>query len=317
MNILCTSFPSRDLQQDLQEKYPDHQFHFQNHLEVTDDKLACADILITMGEDFTIDHLKQAGSLKWISCLSAGVEKLPLQAIRDRGVTLTNARGIHAIPMAEYALGMLLSHVKCFRQQFVTQQKSQWEKKYPFQELHGKTLLLLGTGAIAKKVAQLAAAFSVEVLGVNYSGHAVAGFERTFPISELLQILPQADFVISILPSTPATKQLLQEEHFQAMKNSALFMNLGRGNLFADSILLKSLQTEQIAAAVLDVFHEEPLPADHPYWQLENVTVTSHTSSYSANYMPKALGIFERNFDQFLQGKQSELENIVDLTRGY
>ncbi len=317
MKILCTTIPPQQIQKQLIDSYPEQQFIFQKQLEVDDRNLVDVEVIITFGDDFTNQHLQQAINLKWLCCISAGVEKLPLTDLAERGVVVTNARGVHAIPMAEFTIGMMLAHVKCFKSQILNQQKSSWDVKLPFEELHGKTLLLIGTGSISQKVAELAKAFSINVLGVSQSGQPVSGYQTVAKIEALFEMLPQADFVVSILPSTRKTKNLLKKEHFTAMKRSALLINLGRGDLFEDEVLTNALIEKQIAAAVLDVFNTEPLPIDHPFWHLDNLTITPHDSSHSANYFPRAFAIFEENLDYYLNNKIEKFINLVDNKKGY
>ncbi len=317
MKILCSTTPPQQLQRHLRDTYPAHQFIFQKDLDETDIHLAESEILITFGDDFTVRHLERARALKWLCCISAGVDKLPLEALAQRAILVTNASGVHSIPMAEYAIGMMLAHVKCFKVQILNQQQSQWNAKLPFEELNGKTLLLLGTGAISKKVSELAAAFAVTVIGVSRSGKQETGYQHVGKIDSLIEMLPQADFIISILPSTKETKNLLKKEHFLAMKSTALFMNLGRGDLFEEQVLINALTEKQVAAAVLDVFHSEPLQPNHPFWQLENLTITPHDSSHSAGYFPRAFAIFEENLGYYLKNEHEKTINLVDHQKGY
>lgn len=140
--------------------------------------------------------------------------------------------------------------------------------------------------------------------------------DESIQFEALLKKLPEADFVISVLPSTPETKGLLTEAHFNAMKESAVFLNFGRGDLVDEEMLIRILQEEKIAHAVLDVFQTEPLPEESPFWTLSNCTVSPHVSSKSGKYVERSLVIFEENLEAFIK-EDKKMINIIDLSRGY
>lgn len=159
-------------------------------------------------------------------------------------------------------------------------------------------------------------AFGVHTIGCNRSGNTADYMDDMISFSALLKELPSADIVISVLPSTPDTQHLLNSEHFKAMKGSALFMNFGRGDLVSTDVLINALNAGEIAHAVLDVYEEEPLPADHPFWQMSTVTVSPHVSSHSSRYLERSLEIFKPNLTKWLEG-DTDLINKMDITRGY
>ena len=131
-----------------------------------------------------------------------------------------------------------------------------------------------------------------------------------------MDALPKADFIVSILPSTPKTRNVLTEDHFVAMKNSAVFINIGRGDLVNEDVLLQALNHNEIAHAFLDVFEKEPLVKDHPFWKMNNVTVTPHLSSVTKNYLPRSFEIFKYNLKTYLN-HTGEYMNVIDLKKGY
>lgn len=315
MKTVFTFRPPRSLQAQLIEKYPTVDFVFYKAITEAE-QLVDAEIIVTFGEDLTPQHIEKCTQLKWVMVGSAGLEKMPLHAIKEKGILVTNARGVHKIPMAEFTLGYLLNHVKRFPELRTLQDETIWNKRLPIGELAGQTLLVLGAGAIGSEIARLATAFRMKTIGINRSGGEVEHFANVYQMDELLTALPEADFVVSILPSTNETKHILKKEHFQAMKKTAAFINIGRGDLLEEQVLIEALDEEEIAHAYLDVFVEEPLPENHSFWIHEKVTVTPHISSITPQYLPRVFEIFEYNLDQYLQGYDT-YKNKVEIDRGY
>lgn len=313
MEILFTFVPREDQQQRMKNEFPEVDFHF---LYRDKTRLASADIIVTYGEDLTAEDIKSAEKVKWIMVASAGIEKLPHQAIEARGITVSNVKGIHKTPMAESALAHLLALKRALPVIYENQRNQQWERKIPSSELSGTTALILGPGAIGAEIGRLLQAFGVQTIGCNRSGAQAPNMNEMVSFKKILDKLPEADYVISVLPSTAETKQLLKVEHFKAMKNTAIFMNFGRGDLVTDSVLVNALQEKEISFAVLDVFEQEPLPADHSYWSMDNVVVSPHISSKSGKYVDRTLDIFIPNLQKWLID-QSVPTNLVDMEKGY
>ncbi|TQR07538.1 D-2-hydroxyacid dehydrogenase [Psychrobacillus soli] len=314
MKVLFSFFPKQDQQTSLMEKFPQADFIFRKSLD--EEVLKTADILVTYGEDLCASHLETATQLKWIMVASAGLEKMPLEEIASRNIMLTNARGIHKTPMAESIIAHILSIKKSLPTMARNQRNGEWSRKLNSSELFGSTALILGVGAIGSEVGRLLQAFGVRTIGCNRSGKIAPSMDAMVPFSKLKETLPDADIVISILPSTEETKHLLTYEQFQCMKQSAIFMNFGRGDVVKEEELLRALKEECIAYAVLDVFEKEPLLQGHPFWEMNNVIVSPHASSHSSQYVIRALGIFSNNLTEWLNGSD-QLENIIDAKRGY
>lgn len=313
MEILFTFIPKEDQQQRLKTEFPEIDFYF---LYKDKTRLPSADIIVTYGEDLTAADIATAKKVQWIMVASAGIEKLPHQAIAERGITVSNVKGIHKIPMAESALAHLLALKRSLPTIYENQRNKEWNRRTHSSEMHGTTALILGPGAIGSEIGRLLQAFGVITIGCNRSGAQADNMDEMVSFEAILEKLPQADYIISILPSTQQTKYLLKEEHFQAMKKTALFMNLGRGDLVSDEVLLNALRNEEVAFAVLDVFEQEPLPKGHPYWSMENVIVSPHVSSHSGKYVERALDVFIPNLKEWLAG-QTVPANLVNMEKGY
>lgn len=314
LNIYSAILPAESLQADVKRMYP--QINFEFHKGIKEDLFLEAEVFLTYGEDLTEELICRANKLKWIMVMSAGLDRMPFEACKQRGILVTNVRGIHKIPMAEFTLGMMLQHVKQMRTLWENEKNEAWERKLPMGELYGKTLLILGIGAIGGEVARLAKAFNMKTIGVNRSGAETEWADQVYTMDSFKEALPEADFIVSVLPSTNETKHFLKGEHFELMKDTAVFINIGRGDLVKDEVLLTAMQEKRIAHAYLDVFYREPLRDGHPFWKMDNVTVTPHISSLTKNYMPRSFEIFKQNLNTYIQNG-TDYKNVIDLDRGY
>ncbi|WP_181350727.1 D-2-hydroxyacid dehydrogenase [Thalassobacillus sp. CUG 92003] len=304
-----------EIKQHFISNYPNVEFKFVEGMQEGEPLLHEAEVLITYGEDLSEEKIKQAKHLKWIMVLSAGMDLMPFQAIEKQGIMVTNVRGIHAVPMAEYAISMLLQVSRNTKTLIQQERQHEWNRKVPRQEITGKTMVLLGTGAIAQETARLARAFHMKTIGVSRSGDAVRHFDETYPVKHLTRVLGSADFVVAALPSTPDTAGLLTEDQFERMPPHVIFVNMGRGDLVTNETLLKSVR-QHISHAVVDVMEDEPLPENSPLWEEENITITPHISGHSPEYLPRGFELFEKNLERYLEGNGDYI-NHIDVKRGY
>lgn len=314
MKVYFTFEPREDLKQPLIAEFPEVEFTF--HSKVCESELQQAQVIVTYGDDLTADHIEQAQKLEWIFVASAGVEKMPAEAITKRNLVVSNVRGIHKKPMTESVLAHILALKRGLPYIYENEKRQIWDKKIPTSELNGSTALILGPGAIGAEIGRILKAFDVKTIGCNRSGSPIDSMDETYKIEEILQHIEKADIVISMLPSTASTKHLLTYEHFENMKKSAIFLNFGRGDVVKEEELVRALQNDEIAHAVLDVFEVEPLPESSPLWQMDNVTVSPHCSSLSSRYVERAFEIFKPSLKKWL-ANDKKVENPVDLSRGY
>ncbi len=314
MKVYFTFEPRPDLRDPLVEEFPNIDFVF--HARLEEEQLHDTDVLVTYGEDLNEERIELAVNLKWIFVASAGIEKMPQQAIHDRGILVSNVRGIHKKPMAESILAHILSIKRALPFVYENQQKGEWNKKAQLSELNGSTALIIGPGAIGSEIGRLLQAFDVYTIGCNRSGSDVPFMNETHKISDLKTVLPKAEIVISMLPSTSETKHLLTYDHFKQMGKDTIFLNFGRGDVVATDVLIQVLEEKLIRHAVLDVYEVEPLPTDNKLWQLDNVTISPHFSSHSSRYVERSLDIFKPSLKKWLNGDEN-LENKMDILRGY
>jgi phosphoglycerate dehydrogenase-like enzyme len=268
---------------------------------------------------FPARSIERAPNLRWYQQWGAGADWLlrhPDIAARD--FILTNASGVHAIPISEHILAYLLAFARSLPAAFFDQERHQWdrEKDLPVFELAGKTLLLVGVGAIGQRTAQVASALGMRVHGIRReAAENVPGVERMFRPEQLMEALPEADFVVLTLPLTAESRGMFGERAFSRMKPTAYLINIGRGGTVDETALINALQTGQIAGAGLDVFEKEPLPPESQLWDMKNVIITAHYAGSTPHYQERALEIFIDNLERYAKGQP--LRNVVDKQQGY
>lgn len=278
-----------------------------------------AEILVTYGFDLPAARLPHLPRLRWVQVCSAGVDRLPLADLARRQVKVTNVRGIHGIPIAEHVLALMLAFARRLPTLWRWQQQKYWTREMGFSwfaEITGRRLTVVGTGAIGREVVRKAAAFGLHVWGVNTSGHPVDDVEKVWSVSQLSRPLAESDYVVLALPLTRETSHLVGEKELQAMPPASFLINVGRGGLVDTPALVRALREGWIAGAGLDVLEEEPLPADSPLWEMENVIITPHVAGWSAAYLDRCLEILRANLRAYLGGEGGML-NLVDASRGY
>ncbi|MDA5388674.1 NAD(P)-dependent oxidoreductase [Loigolactobacillus backii] len=261
-------------------------------------------------------HLTDS-KLKWVQTYSAGVDDLPLDELRQKGVLVSNVSGIHAEPIAESVFGMLLFATRGFKLAVDQQAQHVWHRPSDtFDLVAGKQFLIYGTGHIGKRVAELAQQFKMQTIGVNHDGHAVNHFNQTTDDQGGRAYLKTADVILNIMPLTETTRNLFDASYFKQVKRQPIFINAGRGPSVVTADLITALQTGQLGFAALDVVNPEPLPKSSPLWLLPNVLLTPHISGVFPEYGQAVLQIFMKNLATFLKTGNLEL-NQVNLERGY
>ena len=258
-------------------------------------------------------------NLRWYQQYGAGADWL-LRApeVAERDFLLTNTSGVHAIPITEHLMAFLLCFARGFKASILGQKNRVWEENrwQPFFELAGKRVVLVGVGAIGAHFAKAAAAFGMEVVGVRRSeGAPVEGTVRIVSQEHLDEELSHADFLVLTMPHTEETHHMIDARRLALLKKGAYLINIGRGGTVDEPAMIDALSSGQLAGAGLDVFETEPLPADSPLWDLDNVILTPHYSGIHPHYMERFMAIVTDNLKRFLRNE--ELSNQVDMQRGY
>jgi phosphoglycerate dehydrogenase-like enzyme len=277
---------------------------------------------IFVGWSLRAPQFAAAQKLKWLHSTAAGVAQLMYPELRASGIAVTNASGVHSVPIGEHVLGLLLALARRFPSAFRHQasrhwgQQEIWDEAVRPRELRGQTLLVVGLGAIGREVARLARAVGMRIVAVTRSGRDPAGVaDSVAPATELDVLLSEADFVVLAAPETPETHHLMDAARIALMKPSAYLVNVARGSLVEEPALVTALGAQRIAGAALDVAGEEPLPPSSPLWTLENCFLTPHLSGASDMLWERQAELLFDNLDRWFTGR--ELRNCVDLRRGY
>ncbi|WKZ34530.1 MAG: D-2-hydroxyacid dehydrogenase [Anaerolineales bacterium] len=256
-------------------------------------------------------ELDKLPSLEWVQSTWAGVEPLLDPALR-RDYVLTNARGVFGGLMSEFVFGYLLAHERKIFERAQAQRAKEWNRSITG-TLRGKTIGLLGVGSIGAEVARTAKSFGMTVWGYTRGSEASEHVDKYFHGDELLQFAHGLDYLVSILPNTNKTRKIMDATLLSALPPHAIFINVGRGSAVDESALIRALENDKLAGAVLDVFEQEPLPKEHPFWTTKNLQMTFHTSAPS---FPEDIAkVFIENYRLHVEGKP--LKYQVDFERGY
>ena len=312
--------PPPEMPARIRARWPEMRVVHLPHYDHLMDEVPDTDIFV--GFSLRPEQFLLARKLKWLHSTAAGVGQLMYPELRKSGIEVTNASGVHRIPMAEHILGILIALARrfpdCFRyqQQSLWAQQELWNAPIRPRELRGQVLLFIGFGAIGREVAKIIRPLGMRVWAVTRSGRAEEGLaEQVFPASKLDEVLPQADFVVLAAPETPETRKMIGPLEFALMKPSAYFLNVSRGALVDEPALISALEQRKIAGAALDVASQEPLPPENPLWKLDNAFITPHMSAVSEHLWERQTDLLMENLERWFAG--DELLNRVDLNRGY
>ena len=342
--ILSARYRARDLER-IREAAPGARLVMVSHEGLADGPLDDVQALLRgwISADAFDRVLAKAPKLAWVHSASAGVENVLTPSSRERGLVITNARGVFSRPIAEYVLMMILAVSRRLPQLLELQRERTWQ---PLEgvELRDVTIGIVGLGSIGQAVADLAGAFGCRVIATrrragdtaaarvggqaaggeradeanrsgDESGPTEANIERVAGPEGLPRLLAESDFVVLALPLTPDTESVINDEMLALVKPGAWLINVARGRLVDERALVRALREGRIGGAVLDAFREEPLPSSSPLYDLPNVIVTPHTSWSSGRVLDRSIELFCENLRRFARGE--ELLNVVDPAAGY
>jgi phosphoglycerate dehydrogenase-like enzyme len=277
-----------------------------NRAEAFADAAAEADVILnwTGSRDLLKQVWRMAPRVRWVHSRSAGLDELLFPELAQSAVPLTNARGVFSEILGEFAIAAVLFFAKGLRRMVRSQEAGVWDQ-FDTVQVAGQTIGVIGLGDIGKAVARRAEALGLRVISIGRAD----GPERK------RDLLAQSDYVVLSAPLTPETRGIVGEAELRAMKPAAVLINVGRGPLVDEAALIAALREKWIGGAALDVFSEEPLPAGHPFYALDNVLLSAHSADHTPDWQQRAMQLFLDNFERYRNGEP--LRNVVDKRRGY
>jgi phosphoglycerate dehydrogenase-like enzyme len=261
--------------------------------------------------------LPLADRVRWVHCLWTGVEGILVPELLAHPALLTNARGAFKGPLADWVIAVMLFFAFDLRRVIRQQEQASWE---PFigDTLNGRTLAVIGYGAIGSAAASRARTFGMNIAALRRRPELFEGdttVDRSYSPSQLKEMLAGSDYVLVTTPLTAATRGLIGEAELAVMKSTSVIINIGRGPVIDEAALIRALESGRIRGAALDVFNTEPLPSNHPFWRMRNVLLSPHTADRVEGFLEPAFECFLENLNRFIKGQQ--LLNVVDKAAGY
>ena len=238
-------------------------------------------------------------SLRYLQITSAGLDRIPLDWVRERGIKLCNAEGVYSGPMAEWTVMRILELLRRVPQDFRMQLAGEYKRDFKWQELAGKKVFLAGFGAYGREIAKRLRPFGVTLTVFNRSRKEDPNVDEFLPLSELKERLPEADILVLAVGLAAETRHLIDADAFARMKRGALLVNASRGPIVDEAALVTALTDGTLAGAALDVFETEPLPADSPLWKLENVLLSAHNSYFGNNNHRRMMELVLKNLREY------------------
>jgi len=273
--------------------------------------LDAIDVLVAFGVAINDELIGNARNLKWIQSLATGVDHFLKSPGLRSDTLLTSARGIHGAPMRETVALLILGVTRNVHRLVDHQRSRRWERGDPWPLLAGKTALVLGSGVSGSSIGKLLQAFGMTTIVATRTPRPVAGFDRSIPLANVAAAVPEADFVIDVLPGGPEHAGVVGRTVFDAMKPSAVFINVGRGETIDEPALIDALRAGRIAGAGLDVVARTPLAPESPLWDMPNVLLSPHIGAYFREYEDHVMPILTGNMRLFLAGRTAEMRNLV------
>jgi phosphoglycerate dehydrogenase-like enzyme len=263
---------------------------------------------------FTIGEalLQRASNLELFACLYAGTDHLPLDGLQERGITVTNASGVHAPNIAEHVLGQILAFVRGFHEGWQRERRREW-RHYQVGELAGSTATVVGQGPIGQTIVDRLNAFDVHTIASRYTPSKPSPADETIGHDEeqLLEVLTDTDHLVLACPLTDATRGLVDRQALLTLPAHAFLVNVARGPVVDTGALVTAIRSNEIAGAALDVTDPEPLPSEHPLWRFENVRITPHNAGHTPAYYERLADIVADNVERLEDDRADEIVNRV------
>jgi len=273
--------------------------------------LAAIDVLFAFGIAINDGVIARATNLKWIASLATGVDHFLRSPSLKPQTILTSARGIHGPAMRETVASLMLALTRDAPRLVQNKAAHRWDRGERWPLLAGKTVVVVGVGVSGTAIAELLKAFGMRVIGVTRTPRTLAGFDAMVPTDRLAQAAAEADFLVNVLPASNENREIFGRAVFAAMKPSAYFINVGRGETVDEAALIDCLAGRRIAGAGLDVVQNSPLPSDSLFWDLPNVYLSPMIGGYFVGYEAQVMPLLIDNMRLFLAGRYGEMINVV------
>ncbi|PYT31989.1 MAG: hydroxyacid dehydrogenase [Acidobacteria bacterium] len=278
-----------------------------------------ADVILRWSADLTVFEQvwRMAPRVRWVHSCSAGLDGVLFPELAASPVPLTNARGVFSEILGEFAIGAVLFFAKDFRRLVRSQMAGVWDE-FDTVEIHGQSVGIVGYGDIGRAVAWRAHALGMKVLALRRRPELARDdpyVTEAFGADRKHELLARSDYVVAAMPLTPKTRGMIGQPEFEAMKSNAVLINIGRGPVVDEAALVRALESKRMRGAALDVFDNEPLPAGHPFYKLDNVLLSPHAADHTPDWKERTMRLFLENFERFRRGEP--LLNIVDKRLGY
>jgi phosphoglycerate dehydrogenase-like enzyme len=254
---------------------------------------------------FLYNDLDEFPNLKFVQLTSAGLDRVPVERMKEKGITLCNARGVYSTPMAEWALTGVLTLYKHTNEFYSNQQNHKWVKDRSVKELSGSTICIVGCGSVGTECAKMFKPFAKEIIAVDIVKPTSDLFDAYYTINNVSEAVKNADVVILTLPLTDETRNMFNKELLSQFKKDAILVNIARGAVVNEDDLINALKENKLGGAVLDVFETEPLSEESELWDLENVIITPHNSFVSQKNNERLYNIVYNNLKEFMKGEEN------------
>eukprot|EP00210_Caulerpa_lentillifera_P001044 g1007.t1 len=277
------------------------------------------EVIVASSRSYLLQNiLTKTKRVRWIYCTSAGINHLPVEQIKSMNIPITNGKGAYSHSVAEFSLFACNYFAKNCARLMTAKKEKKWDQ-FEVEELRGHTMAIIGLGDIGFCTAKIAKAFGMKIIGVrrnlSLNEEEKLIIDEIYSPEDTARVMGFSDYIVAALPLTPKTTGMIDSTCIKAMQPHAVFINVGRGETVDEAALIEALQHNKIRGAGLDVFAVEPLPETSPFYDLENVLISSHTSWKVKLAVEKTYSVFARHLRKYINGEY--LDNVVDLDEGY
>ncbi len=320
LTVLVTADPTLDHLKQLDRLPPETRIIVSNDRARLREAAPEADVILNADlrdPKLLADTFPYATRVQWVHTMAAGVESALSPEIIQSRVPLTNGRGVYRRPLGEWAVAAMLYFSYDLPRMLRNKEAQRWEP-FDVDQIYGHTLGIVGYGAIGQAIAERARPFGMRIVAVRRNPERSAGdplLDAFYSPARVNEMLAECDYVAVSAPNTPETRGMIGKAQIEAMKSTAVIVNVGRGQVIDEAALIAALESNRIRGAGLDVFTTEPLPVGHPFYRLKNVLLSPHCADHTPGWLDRAVEFFLANFDRFRKGEP--LQNVVDKHAGY